>query len=101
MEAEASYIRALELESTLDDARYNLSALYERQGRGTEGLVVLQPLLDESRVDGDLLRLAARLAIQADDVPRALRLVEESLRLEPGNEESLDLAKRMRSRSNP
>ena len=97
-EAETSYLSALDRDPSLKDARFNLASLYERQGRGTEGLVLLRPLLEAGPADGDLLRLAARLAMLSGDLPGATRWVEESLRLEPQNLESLDLARSLRVR---
>ncbi len=94
-EAEASYLEALAIDPYLDDARFNLAALYERTGREHEGLSVMDPLVERAPFDGDVLRLAARLALATGDRERARAWIDRSLTLDPSNEESLDLSRRI------
>lgn len=87
--AERSFRRALELDGSLADARYNLAALCERRQRPGDGLAALAPLLSgPGLADAEVLRLAARLAIQAKDRDAARDYLEKSLLVEPENEES-------------
>ncbi len=95
-EAEAAYRTALDLDPSLLDARFNLASLLERRGRSREGLEVLVPGLSRvEALDGEALRLAARLAAGTGDTARALEFLEASLGVEPGNSEARALVKEL------
>ncbi|HKY32086.1 MAG TPA: fused MFS/spermidine synthase [Candidatus Polarisedimenticolia bacterium] len=91
-QARACYRRALEIDPALADARYNWASLEARQDRPADGLAVLAPaLVPGEETDAGLLRLAARLSLQAADAAAARRYLKRSFELEPVSEEGEEL----------
>src|SRR5206468_12366004 len=86
------YLKAYAATST--DAKMVLADFYLREGRTKDAVAVLEPLSNE----GDAfvpakLRLAA-VDFQANKRPQAYQMIEEILKREPGNEQTLEMKAR-------
>jgi tetratricopeptide (TPR) repeat protein len=85
-EAKAAFEQALRLDAHIAAAKYNLAAMLEQEGRSDEADRLLLESLADGLGDGaEKVQEVALAASAQGDLPRALRLFDGAIALEPNN----------------
>lgn len=85
-DAETAYRQALKLQPTLRPALHNLALLYLQQAQPAQAKALLEPALQQWRVDASLHRLLGHAYQALDDPDRARSAFQNALALMPSPE---------------
>jgi tetratricopeptide (TPR) repeat protein len=81
------FAQALALDPTKPEARYNLALAQWEANHADDALKTLQPLVDSTSADGDVLALAADILESKADTTHAVEILRRAILANPGNVE--------------
>jgi Flp pilus assembly protein TadD len=82
-DAAAVFAEALALDPTKSEARYNLALVQWNTNHADDALATLQPVIEATPIDGQILTLAAEICESKTDTARAIELLRNAILANP------------------